>query len=201
MQLSNEFFHLVPLRETSEESLSPIASSQDLNDKVSLLSKILDIHTTAMILAAAQHNIAMVNPFDYIYQSINCKIKSLAEDEREAQCILRYIHASASSVKVHGIYALERPGELERVVSKGVDNHKVLFHGTGKENVLSILTRGLLIAPPEVPVTGHAYGMGVYFADQFVKSQSYASGNRNRRRTSSIDKEEPNSSYMLLCQV
>ena len=68
-----------------------------------------------------------------------------------------------------------------------MENHRYLFHGTGRENLLSILSRGLLIAPPEAALCGHAFGKGVYFADQFLKSKNYTGS------------QTP--SYVFICQV
>jgi poly [ADP-ribose] polymerase len=41
-------------------------------------------------------------------------------------------------------------------------------------NFIGILSQGLRIAPPEAPPTGYMFGKGVYFADMFDKSFSYA---------------------------
>ncbi len=34
---------------------------------------------------------------------------------------------------------------------------------------VGILSKGLLIAPPEAPVTGYMFGKGLYFADMVTK--------------------------------
>ena len=34
---------------------------------------------------------------------------------------------------------------------------------------VGILSKGLLIAPPEAPVTGYMFGKGIYFADVVTK--------------------------------
>src|SRR5262249_14841750 len=53
-------------------------------------------------------------------------------------------------------------------------NVQELFHGTKNCNMIGILSRGLLIAPKNVPVTGYMFGKGVYFADQSSKSAQYS---------------------------
>lgn len=56
-----------------------------------------------------------------------------------------------------------------------------LFHGTRSENLLSIICSGLLCAPKntltgETPIiTGKAYGLGIYFAKDAIKSAGYMS--------------------------
>ena len=39
--------------------------------------------------------------------------------------------------------------------------------------MFGILSKGLMIAPPEAVSTGNSFGKGLYFADKFSKSYSY----------------------------
>ena len=59
---------------------------------------------------------------------------------------------------VHAIYKLSRPGEDTTIRSLNMDNHKLLWHGSSMSNFISILHRGLLVAPPEIPMTGALFG-------------------------------------------
>ena len=76
-----------------------------------LVKQLLDIHASALMLAASQLRLQSLHPYDYLYKAINCKIVSLEESSREAQFVLRYVFASCKNAKISGIYALERPGE------------------------------------------------------------------------------------------
>ena len=68
--------------------------------------------------------------------------------------------------KVLNIFKLWREGEEERMKRLNLGNHKLLWHGSGVANFMSILHRGLLVAPPEAPMTGHAFGeVGVVWND------------------------------------
>ena len=60
--------------------------------------------------------------------------------------------------KVLNIFKLWREGEEEKLKRLNLGNHKLLWHGSGMANFMSILHRGLLVAPPEAPMTGHAFG-------------------------------------------
>lgn len=71
------------------------------------------------------------------------------------------------------MFKVERRGELERMKSADLHNHKLLFHGSSITNYLGILSQGMRIAPPEAPTTGYMFGKGVYFADTFAKSFAY----------------------------
>ena len=60
--------------------------------------------------------------------------------------------------KVHALFKLSRSGEEARLADLKLDNHRLLWHGSNLGNMMSILHRGLLIAPVEVPITGHLFG-------------------------------------------
>lgn len=55
------------------------------------------------------------------------------------------------------------------------DNVKMYWHGTGTENVLSILSTGLLIKPANASFCGSAYGVGIYDAPNADKASGYTS--------------------------
>ena len=62
------------------------------------------------------------------------------------------------------------------------DNSKriLLFHGTKTQNILGILSKGLLIAPIESESSGNRFGNGIYLSDSFQKSLSYASSEKKK---------------------
>lgn len=86
---------------------------------------------------------------------------------------MRHIDNSCDeeNVIIQQIYSLETGKE-----ACSIPNKRLLFHGSSNNNILGILKHGLLIAPPEAPRSGLAYGRGVYFADQFKKAMGYTSG-------------------------
>lgn len=55
------------------------------------------------------------------------------------------------------------------------DQIKLLWHGSGNENWLSILNLGLLIRPRFAAYTGSMFGDGLYFAPKASKSWGYTS--------------------------
>lgn len=52
---------------------------------------------------------------------------------------------------------------------------KMLWHGSGTENWLSIMSKGLLLNP-NAQITGKMFGQGIYFAPSAQKSWGYTSG-------------------------
>jgi hypothetical protein len=155
------------------------------------IETLLELEIAAKIMAGALNRVNEINPLDYVYRSLNCKIQLMDESDMETQYILRYVNATHSG-KVEAVFRLSRDGELERLKGCGIYfNHRLLFHGSSSSNLISILTRGLLVAPPEAPASGYLFGKGIYTADKFSKSHHYC---YNYSKDSRIK-------FMLVCQV
>lgn len=72
-----------------------------------------------------------------------------------------YVNCSfitGQKTRVQAIYKICRPGEEEHIRKMKLENHKLLWHGSSTANFISILHRGLLVAPSGIPITGHLYG-------------------------------------------
>ncbi|XP_076464084.1 poly [ADP-ribose] polymerase tankyrase-like isoform X2 [Babylonia areolata] len=171
--LTNEFYHLVPVGGYEYEAIRPIRDKKVLKEHFRLVADLMDMEVACKILLGSQHKPAEMNPYDYIYRSMGCKIQPLSENEPETQYILTYINASGHGCKVNAVYKVSRPGEAEAMNNLGLHNNRLLWHGTSMANVVSILSRGLLVSPQGAPKTGNIFGEGVYFADCFTKSRSY----------------------------
>lgn len=115
-------------------------------------------------------------------------------DTQEFKTLRKYIQNTEqnalSGKYITNIYHLQRKGEPERFQKwESLHNHQLLFHGSALSNYVGILSQGLRIAPPEAPVSGYAFGKGIYFADMFQKSFQYcrmgwdydSEGNRKRQ--------------------
>ncbi|XP_029642629.1 poly [ADP-ribose] polymerase tankyrase isoform X2 [Octopus sinensis] len=190
-KLSNEYFHLIPLKGYEFEKIRPIYTKSSLKSQMKMVENLLDYELASRILLGAQQRLKEINPLDYIYKAVGCHIKLMTETEAETQYILKYIYSTDKSVKVHAIYRLSRAGEEDRVQELNLENRMLLWHGSGVPNFISILSRGLLICPPEAPITGHLFGEGIYTADTFTKAKGYCSENVG----------ESNSMFALLCEV
>ena len=66
----------------------------------------------------------------------------------------------------------------------------MLFHGTSKANLLSILEDGLKIKPSNAAFhNGSAFGEGIYLADRFSTAAKYS------------EKDVENSYFVLVCET
>jgi poly [ADP-ribose] polymerase len=157
-----------------------------------------------------------INPIDYIYNTINCKLHYMNENELETQYILRYIWSSVNNfdktnskmIEIERIFKFEclggggdeeltiiKDSPLKTVANK---NRYLLWHGTGTENMLSIMSKGLIKCPPDTRRNGCRYGKGIYTSDVFTMSANYSHG---KIETCESTKEKYERKYMLLCEV
>ncbi|XP_074658150.1 poly [ADP-ribose] polymerase tankyrase-like [Tubulanus polymorphus] len=189
-KLSNDYYHLVPTNNYEYTTVRPLTNDSLIRDQVRKITNLLELEQAGKMLLAAQYRQKEMNPLDYIYQCMGCTIQLMSEDDPKSQYILKYIHSSMPASNVEAIYKVSRQGESERLQKCGRNNRHLLWHGSSSANLLSILTRGLLIAPPQVGSTGAMFGKGIYLADTFKKSSYYC---RNYN-------EESDTQFMLLCE-
>ncbi|XP_067678954.1 poly [ADP-ribose] polymerase tankyrase-like isoform X2 [Haliotis asinina] len=172
-KLSNEYYQVIPQAGFAYEKIRPLDQLNDLKKQILLVSNLLDYEVASKMLLGAMYREKEVNPLDYVYQSVGCKLQLLSEDAVESQYILRYINNSVDYAEVEAIFRVSVPGEQERMDKRNLHNHRLLWHDTGVANLLSILHKGLVIAPEDAPTTGHQYGQGIYFSDTFAKNIRY----------------------------
>lgn len=190
-ELSSEFYYLVPLQGYAYESLEPLRERHQVEQFIDRLTQLLELQYVGGILLGAQHRIKEMNPLDYIYRAIKTRIQMLPQDSQECDAIVRYVFAdyASSHPDIEAIYRVDRLGESDRLLETNLDNHMLLWHGSRTSNLLGILSRGLLIAPKDAPMSGMRYGKGIYTADAFAKSLGYCHNDGGGR-----------SKYMLLCE-
>jgi predicted DNA-binding WGR domain protein len=141
---TNEYYTIIPLRGYAEEKLPIIDNEQMLKQQEKNLDDLLELELSYKILLGAQANLKTISPLDYLYKSMNCQFETMNKDDIDSQFILRYIWASAEHIQVEQIFKIARPNEDERLFKSNLDNHYLLWHGTGICNLISILTRGIL---------------------------------------------------------
>ncbi|XP_033125958.1 poly [ADP-ribose] polymerase tankyrase-like [Anneissia japonica] len=189
--LSNEFYELIPHINFSYTNTSPLTDDNTLKEAAELIANLLDYEVASKVILAARYRQQDVNPLDYVYRTLDCQMQLLDKDSAEAQRVLRYVHNTKDDgdYQIEGIFHLNRKGEEERLHQTDIDNHMLLWHGSRSANLISILKKGLLVAPPEAPATGYMFGKGIYFADTFAKSANYCHSHGD------------DSKWMLLCEV
>jgi len=190
-ELSNEFFTLVPHKDYSFSSFQPLTTVHLIEQKITLLTGLSDISTASKILMAATKRMDTMHPFDYVYRATNLQIEHIPRTSEEFKALYSYATVTSQrSAGVRNIFRIQRKGEPERMEKfKGLENHFLLWHGSKVSNFLGIFSEGLRVAPPNAPVSGYAFGKGIYFADMLSKSMGYT------------DTSSTGSQFVLLCEV
>lgn len=127
---------------------------------------------------------ASVSLIDKRFSDLKLKeMTPLNHNSAEYRTLAKYLIDSAGSshgirYRLEDIFRIEREGEADRFhkspYSKLKDkNRLLLWHGSRTTNYGGILSQGLRIAPPEAPMSGYAFGKGVYLADCSSKSANY----------------------------
>lgn len=192
---SNEFFTLIP-HGFSIKRPPIIDSINVVKAKSELLESLLNMDVIYGFLEGK--NGEKINPFDACYEKIKTDINVLSKNAPEFIKIVEIVRDTHGAT--HNLYTLEVldvfkiKRKREDVRSKKytkIENHQMLWHGSRITNFISILTKGLRIAPKGVPITDNGYfGKGVYFADMVSKSANYC-------HTDQIN----NIGLLLLCDV
>lgn len=96
--------------------------------------------------------------------------------------------SDSGSFRVKNVYKVANPVRdaefAEYLENNGLKNNKtnvkLYWHGTGPENVLSIMANGLIIRPANAAYSGSAFGDGIYSAPSPNKSYNYTSKDYDR---------------------
>ncbi|PIK56119.1 putative poly(ADP-ribose) polymerase pme-5 isoform X2 [Apostichopus japonicus] len=194
LELSSKFYQLIPYSGFAHDKMEPLNTLKLLKEAETDMQNLVDLELANRILLGAQHRIKEVNPLDYIYKALGCKIQQLEEDSPEAQIILQQIEQTREKtpITIEAIYRLAREGEEDALNKLKVGNHQLLWHGTKSSNLISILKRGLLTQPIEsAGFTGNLFGQGIYTSSMVCKSMNYCSNFYERAP----------SKFLLLCEV
>ncbi|KAL9652790.1 hypothetical protein ABK040_010822 [Willaertia magna] len=174
-ELSSRFYTCIP--HASTRRLPTIDNRTLLKKKIELVESLGQLELVSKVLTTKQYDI---NPIDQVYNDLHVDLTPVDKTTEEWKWIETYIantHGSTHymKLKVMEVFKVKREGEVEGYSSKysKLYNKQLLFHGSRSTNWAGILSKGLLIAPPEAPATGYMFGKGIYFADMVSKSANY----------------------------
>lgn len=126
---------------------------------------------------------------DRKYRALGAKLNVVSPRDPAYRQVERRVLDTQSArhgfkLRVNKVFTTELPEERRHFETDGkmVGNLQGLFHGTKNCNMAGILSRGLLIAPKNAPVSGYMFGKGIYFADQSSKSAQYSLVWANNKR-------------------
>ena len=108
------------------------------------------------------------------------QIKSLSEDHAAQSMIYYYFEQSNANpcldASIVNIWSVKRPKEEQAYRRNGY--HKIgstlLWHGSLKTNIVSILNNGLKTRKKDHPFNQKDFGAAIYFADRVNKSIAFS---------------------------
>ena len=198
MELSSRYYELIPKEKYRNRCILPLVNLNEVRAEIQIIDNLTYVEKAVNILLGAYNKIEIMNPLDYIYNSLQTYFENISNESPEFATLKKYINASSETDKIINIFRVSRKGESEQINAfKDFPNHYLLFHGTKIFNLIGIFANGLKIAPPEAPVTGYLFGKGIYLSDMYQKSIAYCD--------TFVDKSNPQVkrkiSYILLCEA
>ena len=142
---TNEYYTLLPWAGYSYEKIQIIADITIYNQQEKRLDDLCELEISYKILLAAQANLSVCSPLDYLYRSLDCHIEATNINDLESQLILRYIWASSPTTKVEQIFRIARNDDIEQTRNSTIGNRYLLWHGTSICNLISIFNRGKFV--------------------------------------------------------
>jgi predicted DNA-binding WGR domain protein len=188
--LSSQFYTLIPY--SCGRKIPPrIDNTQILAKYMEMLDELRNIEVAVKITEVKEKD---ENPLDTIYKGMNNEIKPLDKSSKMWKAIEKYVkntHAPTHTnvdVEIIDIYEVSRKGEKDRF-RDDIDNHQLLFHGSGLANWISILSTGLRMPQslgPGVFISGAMLSSGIYSANSFSKSFNYCRTENNPKDLSGV---------------
>lgn len=178
MELSSKFYTVVP-HDFGRQRPPSIDDSETLQKKYDMLTVLGDIELAQSMQEKKKEPEKEVDPskpphpYDVNYELLKCKLTLVDKNSDEFKIIKTYTTNTACSwrpVEILDVWRVERENEEIRFgVYKGIENRKLLWHGTNVAVVVAILKTGLRI----MPHSGGRVGKGIYFASENSKSAGY----------------------------
>ncbi|XP_048657417.1 protein mono-ADP-ribosyltransferase PARP4 [Marmota marmota marmota] len=171
-KMMTEFYRLIPHRHpvTEEVNLRLLTKKEDLCQLIRDMVNVCETH------------LSKPNPPCLAkYRALRCKIEYIEPNTEEFSWVRKEIlqnNHSKSSVDILQIFRVGRVNEATEFLSK-LGNVRSLLHGSPVQNIVGILSRGLLL--PKV-VEDHGVqrtdignlGSGIYFSDSLSTSIKYS---------------------------
>ena len=128
------------------------------------------------------------NGINTISEAFGFKFVKATAEERDFIVDKINKESDSGSFRVKNVYKVANPvrdAEFEDYLENNKlenndKNIKLYWHGTGPENVLSIMSNGLIIRPANASYSGSAFGDGIYSAPSPNKSWNYTRPNYDR---------------------
>ena len=189
-KLNSEYLEIIPKK--NPEMMTYLLNKWQVNTEIDILKSLYEFSFKFRSILGASINSKKINPYDYIMGSLGIKLEALDPNSEETNLILHNLnsqqnqHLNLTNIfKIGGLDYSKK--EDDRFLNIG--NHKMLWHGTPSDNILSILKKGLRIRSSNANnFHGNRFGIGIYFSDSFDLSNCFSTQSGTEK-------------YVLLCEV
>ena len=181
--LTSKFYTIIP--HAFGRSRGPVLNTLQLvQDKYDMLNTLADIETAQAMQKQKEPDETTEQPHlsDLNYQQLQSDLTLVDDKDPMYKCIQEYFentrykgggYCNGGNMTLSDVWEVNRHGESKRFAQhNGLDNRKLLWHGTSVAVVAAILKSGLRI----MPHSGGRVGRGIYLADQHQKSAWYVRG-------------------------
>ncbi|GLD64430.1 poly [ADP-ribose] [Lates japonicus] len=182
-ELSSKFFTTIP-HNFGRNRPPTIDNTEIVEKKKEMLMVLADIELAQTLKSetekAQEEMIETVpHPLDQDYNSLNCQLTLMDKDTETFKIIEKYLTATKDEYqkpRILNVWEIDRGTEGERFrENDGLENRRLLWHGTNIAVVAAILKSGLRI----MPHSGGRVGCGIYFASENSKSACYVRTSKN----------------------
>ncbi|KAM9410724.1 protein mono-ADP-ribosyltransferase PARP3 isoform 1-T2 [Pholidichthys leucotaenia] len=176
-ELSSKFYTTIP-HNFGRNRPPTIDDKEIVEKKKEMLLVLADIELAQTLKSEtekAQEEMIETVPhaIDQDYNSLKCKLTLMDRSQAMFKIIEKYLKETADSyhkIKILNVWEVDRETEGQRFSENdGLDNRRLLWHGTNVAVVAAILKSGLRI----MPHSGGRVGCGIYFASENCKSAGY----------------------------
>jgi poly [ADP-ribose] polymerase len=187
-RLTGEFYTAIPHRIGRTRAAVDTAVIETL-EQFEQKQNILQLMKDMLQVNGEGGNVLFDARVDQEYEALQCQaewIEPANPKYRElADCVVKS-QVKTKTIQVKNIFSLKRKGEWDAFTT-GIDNQRMLFHGSRIQNWVGILSRGILL--PKIVVSlgvnrtdAGWLGNGIYFGDAACTSFFYTTPGRKQTR-------------------
>jgi hypothetical protein len=183
LELNSQFYTTLPTY-TGSKGHKIIQSESDICDKQQLIE---ELEYISYLGKSVDMNV------DEQYGRLNAEITHVDDPDIISE-IEQYLTRNRgathnTSFRLVNVYEINKRSEAEHFKKYiNLHNRQLLWHGTGIQNIVGILSAGLVLNPAAI-ITGKMFGNGIYFANSSSKSFGYVRSNSK------------GTGFMFLCEV
>ena len=188
VDLSGEFYSTIPHRigRTRESIKAAVIDSMEAFEQK---QETLQLMKDMLLVNGESGSVLFDSDIEAKYKALKCRVEMLEAGSPAFRRVADFVEQSqikTKKIRVKGVSVVRREGEHE-AFRGGMENEKLLFHGSRTKNWVGILTRGIVM--PKIAVSMGVtrtdagwLGNGIYFGDTSCTAAFYTTPGREGTR-------------------